>query len=902
MTSTVDVPGPWHAPCCYWFWHSIPDRAQIEEQAGRIAQAGYGSFQIQARRSFPMREYLSEPYFAAYRLAVETAKRHGLIVGIYDEYNWQSGSAGGRVAAGGDRFRERHLFWAVGAAPAGNRWLELWIDGIESPTEHLGDPGMSWHYEDGKVRWSAWELVIAVANDGERAMDISGRARIIASTDDGVVVRVDTMDLPTGTALTAFVAATCSTSRVINYLDPGAVQEFLAVGYEPYASHLAEHFGETIRYVFFDQPHANFYTWQQRTGQLRSSIPISTEWWDRLRRVAGDELPAMMRSLIAGDTEAAERLRAAFFTHHGEWTRSNVLGQLRNWTADHGLELTGHEVLGHVGTWALGGAFADWDLRVNFGLDYFAVDAYRDRTAVDAESGGAQLGAKLGDSVARWNGRSGTILEQYYGAPPGQEPFSGHWGLTPAELRRSTIRNHLLGMRQLVFHGFYQTDGADSPAQALANPRYDFPPGINYEPWFDRYHRSFAHETGRLSAFLDDAQPAAHHPVAVLYPLATLLADGLDSEAGRHTGRWCERLFRAGIGYDVVPEEALATLAGRYRALVLPAARRFSTLTAAAEIAAFARSGGLVYATGESAAIPAPGVDADFDFDFDSSVPERSRIAEWAADLCDKDTPAARPLHPDDDCCIWIGRTDDGTWRVALFNDSIEEATDEVTVELALPTPSHVRRWDMASGRKEDPTEPATRLRISLARDELFAAELLPANAEQASRLDTLILPPSAEPTASRHVVLSDSWSLDTGAGPQPVDVSTGWEQQGLADFAGTSVYRTTVMLNEDADHPARLELPSVHCTAAVTINGTAVGERYTSPFTFDIPSGLLRPGRNDIEIEVCNTAANRYYAAAAFHREPQPSGLTAAPRLTLRLPLSLRRQAPSLREPAVDR
>jgi hypothetical protein len=197
-----------------------------------------------------------------------------------------------------------------------------------------------------------------------------------------------------------------------------------------------------------------------------------------------------------------------------------------------------------VGTWALGGAFADWDLRVNFGLDYFAVDAHRDRTAVDAESGGAQLSAKLGDSVARWNGRSGTILEQYYGAPPGQVPFSGHWGLTPAELRRSTIRNHLLGMRQLVFHGFYQTDGADRPAQVLANPRFDFPPGINYEPWFDRYHRAFAHETGRLSAFLDAARPAC--PVAVLYPLATLLADGLESEAGRHTGQWCERLSAPG--------------------------------------------------------------------------------------------------------------------------------------------------------------------------------------------------------------------------------------------------------------------------------------------------------------------------------------------------------------------
>lgn len=870
---SVDTPGPWHAPCCYWFWHSVPDRAQIEEQVGRIARAGFGSFQIQARRSFPMRDYLSERYFAAYRLAVETAKRHGLIVGIYDEYNWQSGSAGGRVALGGERFRERHLFWAVGTAQATGRWLELRIDGIESPTKQFGEPGMSWHYDDGEVRWSAWELVIVVAGDGDHAADVSRRARISEATESGVVVRVDITGLTPGTTLTAFAAATCATSRVINYLDPEAAQEFLAVGYQPYADHLAEHFGDTIRYFFFDQPHANFYTWSQLAGQLRSSIPISSAWWNRLCQVAGDELPAMMRSLIAGDTEAAQRRRTAFFAHHGEWTRRNFLGRLRGWTAEHGVELTGHEVLGHVGTWTLGGAFADWDLRVNFGLDYFAVDAYRDRTAVDAESGGAQLGAKLGDSVARWNGRSGAILEQYYGAPPGAEPFSGHWGLTPAELRRSTIRNHLLGMRQLVFHGFYQTDGADSPAQVLANPRYDFPPGINYEPWFDRYHRSFAHETGRLSAFLDAARPV--RPVAVLYPLATLLADGLESEAGRHTGQWCERLFRAGIGYDLVPEEALPALAGSYRALVLPGARRFSALTAVEEIAAFARSGGFVHATGQSATTAVAGVTRT------PSVPSRSRIASWAADLAAHDAPVATPMRAEDDACIWIGRTGDGSWRVALFNDSPRE----VVIELALPTPTRVRRWSMVHGRRDSPTDSTTRLRVSLARDELFAAELIPVRAERAACLDTLTLPPSATRSASRHVVLDHDWFLDTGTGPRPVDVSSGWERQGWADFAGTGVYRNTVVLGEDAEHSARLELPGVRCTAAVSINGVAIGESYTTPYIFDVPVGLLRQGRNDIEIEVSNTAANRYYAGAAFHREPEPSGLTGAPRLRLTSP-----------------
>ena len=239
-------------------------------------------------------------------------------------------------------------------------------------------------------------------------------------------------------------------------------------------------------------------------------------------------------------------------------------------------------------------------------------------------------------------------------------------------------------MRQLVFHGFYQTDGAESPARILANPRFDFPPGINYEPWFDRYHRSFAHETGRLSAFLDAARPpCTRWPCSTRWPRCWRTAGIRGRQA---TGQWCERLFRAGVGYDLVPEEALTTLAGRYRALVLPGARRFSTLTAAAEIAAFARSGGLVHDS--------------------SSVPDRGRIAEWAADLVDQDAPVVRPVHADDKMCTWIGRTDDGNWRVALFNDS----PDEITIELSMPEGAHVRRWDMALGRIEAPTDSTARI------------------------------------------------------------------------------------------------------------------------------------------------------------------------------------------------
>ncbi len=47
------------------------------------------------------------------------------------------------------------------------------------------------------------------------------------------------------------------------------------------------------------------------------------------------------------------------------------------------------------------------------GVDHFGIDAYRTETAVDAADFAPQLAAKLGDSVARANGRQRCTVEQY---------------------------------------------------------------------------------------------------------------------------------------------------------------------------------------------------------------------------------------------------------------------------------------------------------------------------------------------------------------------------------------------------------------------------------------------------------------------------------------------------------
>ena len=88
------APGPWNAPAAYWFWHRIPTRSEIVAQIQAMRDAGYQSFQIQTRLSFPRDRYLSDDYLAMCRLAADEAASRGMMIGIYDEYNSTTTIAG----------------------------------------------------------------------------------------------------------------------------------------------------------------------------------------------------------------------------------------------------------------------------------------------------------------------------------------------------------------------------------------------------------------------------------------------------------------------------------------------------------------------------------------------------------------------------------------------------------------------------------------------------------------------------------------------------------------------------------------------------------------------------------------------------------------------------------------
>ena len=862
------TPPPSLRMAAYWFWSSLPSDDEIESQLRDFRDKGYGTILIQARLSMPRHDYLSEAFLERYRRAVDEMQRLGLVAGLYDDYNWTSGQAGGRTVEGAPHLRERHLFWATVEGRSGE------ISDIEAPfATGMGPDIASWIFDGGKPVFGDWELVAALAhgencNDPRALREVTSKVRL-EPTDHGCGFVLDD-ELAAGERLTVFIAARSLTSRLINYLLPEAGARFVEVGLEPFARVLGPHMGSTLSFLFYDQPAPQFYTWRQRTGALGNS-PLYTPRLKAAVEAAGEEsFVTVLFSLVYDLGAVSASLRQRFYETYNRLRAEGFCRPGRDCGGRNGLRFTGHEILPHIGSFALNGGFSSIDPRVAPAVDFFGIDALRDETAVDVNNFSAQLSPKLGDSVARANGRSRTMAELYVTATRTERRGAGQWELTPAILRAQAIRLHMAGMRQLIMHALFQNDGADQDPRLFVNPRFDFSPGLNFEPWW-HHHADLTSETSRLSAFLEDTVPET--PVAILYPLATAYVEGPRHAHAPHFGAWCAGLAGASVGHMILDEESLASAlirdgvleanGLRFQALVLPAATHIRLPSTLATITNFAASGGAVWISG-----PVTG---------DLSEETLRLCQQWpqppegpALNSLVSSLKTDSPVIASGQAIQWsLGRDSAPASRIVLFNEG--EAEEDV----GLAVNGEFEIWDTLTGTVSAP-KTAGQLHIRLSPQDLVCVRVTP----RPGRFDDVAA--FAPVAISESVTLATGWEFRPDANTTfvPISVEQGWQAQGFADFSGTGEYACRFSLIEPVH--VQLELPGVSVAVEAEIDSHPVGQRSRPPFRLDL--GALAGGEHRLTLKVSNTAANRYYAGTPFAGEPWPdeSGLTAPPRLLL--------------------
>ncbi|MDX3926852.1 MAG: carbohydrate-binding protein [Shinella sp.] len=874
---------PTHAflPSAYWFWHSIPDETTCRVQLADFREQGFGTILIQARLSLPLADYMSPAFVAAYRVAIGIAAELGLKAGIYDDYNWISGHAGGRTVAGREHLRERHLFWSAASQREGE------ISGICPPfADKMGPEILGWQYERGRVEWCEWTIEAAIVHEPdvtgsfEQLVDATAKTRIASSDATGCRFSYDG-ELASGQLLTVFISARSATSRLINYLLPEAAERFIEVGLDPLMEPLREMVPDTLGFVFYDQPAPGFYRWKQICGNLGNSLLFSHALPAAVEEETKLSFQAALMTLVHDFGASALPTRAQFFSVYSRMMNEAFFGTLRDWAERTGIILTGHEILPHVGAWALNGGFTGIDPRIAPAVDFFGIDAYRHETAVDSNNFSAQLAPKLGDSVARSNGRSRCTVETYASALRTPVRAAGQWELTLETMRTQVIRLHCLGMRQHLWHGLYQTDGRDNDPTPFTNPRFDFGPGINFEPWWS-YHGLFAAESARLSAFMEPAKP--HAPVAILYPLHTAWAEGPRHDHADHVGAWCAHLLALRCDFMLVSESDLAEgdiCNGRIKAsglafdaIVLPSVTVLQSGAVLQNLAHFHQRCGRVWSSGNR-----PHVVCDGSSDHGTrlstthlvDLPSMDEVAKLLAGLPEIGPTISSLSGPKP--WQWVGAEPEGGWRVVLFNDGEEPSHSRISLAGAMSCEA----WSPADGRIEDLPD-CTTLSVSLEAQELRCLRILPTSGHSDGGLVLSSVPALDERDAK---ILDSEWhfAADETTSPASLSVEAGWETQGFAAFSGTGIYRRDIVIETEGDWV--LDMPQVHTAAAVRIDGRSCGRRAWRPYRFAL--GHLGAGEHRLEIAVSNTAANRYYDNTPYRSgTPDRSGLTAPPRLVL--------------------
>lgn len=284
----------------FWFWNDALDEREIVRQMADFEAHGVHGFIIHPRVGLP-RElgWMSDRLLHFYRVALAEAQRRNMLVGLYDEGMYPSGSSCGQVVAENADYACRCL-------------AKIDLAAGESP------------------RLDPDESLVAVVRrrQGERMAIIDRKAHSVIRGLHYVGEGPEE-----------------DTPPAADILNPAAVAAFLRLVYDKFAAHLAEYFGTTVFGIFTDEPSL------LGRGAPADAIPGTRGVLAHVNRLLGYDFTSHLPALWYDDEPDAARHRAEYRWAVHLRLAETYYRQLSGWCEAHGLALTGHPEQGDdIGT------------------------------------------------------------------------------------------------------------------------------------------------------------------------------------------------------------------------------------------------------------------------------------------------------------------------------------------------------------------------------------------------------------------------------------------------------------------------------------------------------------------------------------------------------------------------
>ena len=558
----------------------------IDQRLQKLKDLGLGG--IVANVGF--KDYLvSDRQWEIYRYGMRKADELGLVLWLYDEKGYPSGTAGGIVT------RSHPEYVALGLAsytvtvhgPADVRYdlpvscrRFVWAGALADP--------------ECATRDSVWDV--------SELVDEQGTLRWKAPAGDWTLMYLAERVMYEGTHASGNV---CDFKQYVNLLNPDAVAEFLRVTHDSYVRETPPDLWQKIRAVFTDEPSLMTTYVPELPERFHGQIPVvdqpffkdrppAVPWVEDLliqfEAIKGYDLEPYLFELFTSHSEEACYIRQDYYDVVTRLYTDAFYTQVLRWCQAHGVASSGHvlaeeNLVSHVAYHgSLFSAIREMDLP---GIDMLNSDPQ------DMLAGDGFMTIKQVTSAAHLSGRRQIHSE----SSDWVQHNRGRFATLPERLGQGNLQ-YVLGVNQITAYWGWSEIGDDA-------------------------YRQYNDYMGRLASLLTGG---AHRcDVAVLYPVRSGWAHYLPldhpfnwGEEAASQGDWLRRvaseyptlvrhLLRNQIDLDIIDEEAIVSGQLRdgalcvgdecYRAIVLPPLYALDS-EAAIVLAEFAQAGGVLISAG----------------------------------------------------------------------------------------------------------------------------------------------------------------------------------------------------------------------------------------------------------------------------------------------------------------
>ncbi len=512
----------------FWFLNRDLKDDELVRQIKEMHDKGVDGFILHARHGL-LTPYLSEEWFQRIRTCIETAKRLDMKAYLYDENNWPSANADGKIVAENSAYRMSGVFMTHRFDLKAGEKVSLKIETMDELVAVVAYP-----LREGKVEgfWSAGQLLNDYIKDGVLEWEVP------KSSDFRVYV-----------FSRRFLTSGLFFGAAVDTLNPDAIRRFIELTHKEYAERFKEEFGSTIWGIFTDEPAMDY--------NPQEAIPWTSRLPALFERRNGYPLYKVLPALFENVGPFTPMVRAHFRDTVTEAYVEAFFKQIYEFCDKVHLNFVGHVLsegelyqhTRHQGDFFRGAQYMHFG-----GVDFLCELTWPHEDALWGLNN--LVGPKFASSAAHLLEKP-RVMSEAFG-------LASQWGISLNTLKWLADWQIALGVNLIMPHAFYYS------IQGFR--KWECPPDEFYRVPFWKYYRKFADYIARLCYLFSNGNHIAD--VALLYPIKSMWAT-IDPKPTPETekiiagfNKTSEALLRVGFDYDYVSEEILQQRAIFQRGLI----------------------------------------------------------------------------------------------------------------------------------------------------------------------------------------------------------------------------------------------------------------------------------------------------------------------------------------------